>query len=327
MRARLALLVVVVLLVLGCGSRPSSTPIAPSNGWVASILGAPSNMSIVLRPQALLADPYWGPAMQRAVAKPSKHEDADEVPNAQLAPFLSSSQMEVYLAVRDQARLSNAPKESLGAETLGYVYIVRGAPRLDPLSLTTNRRERLWAAPARLPSGVLEFPPSREYAQRKRGLAASLYVMPDGTWVGVDQGTSQRARAIYTQSAFAPPPASFDGEGLFGGFVDRAVLDAVTSRAETKNGVWRQNLGAAGLVLYGGRDGALEALLDYGDSDDASRTQDWIESELKAACQNNELLCLLVKAAIRDVKVSRDGKRVGVRFFLTEALLRKISEG
>lgn len=322
------LFLLVVLFAVGCGSKPSSTPIAPSNAWVASILGGPSNMSLVLRPQAISNDPYWGPPVQRAVAKlSSSKEDADDVPNAQLTPFLQATQIEMYVAVRDANRLAHAPKDGVGAESLGYVYTVRGVPRLDPLQLTTNRHERLWSPPVRLPSGVLELAPSPAYAQRKHGLAAWLFIMPDGTWVGVDQASAQRAHGIYAESAFAPPAASFDGEGLFGGFVDRAALEAVSSRAEAKSDVWRRNLGAAGIVLYGGREGALEAILDYGDSDDASRTQDWIESEMKAACQNHELVCIVVKAAIRDVKVSRDGRRVGVRFFLSEALLRKISEG
>jgi hypothetical protein len=327
MRKLLALVFVVLVACLtACAGSRVETPIAPSNGWIASLLGSPSNISIVVRPNQLMTDPYWGPAMQRSLAKPDKKHDPDEVPNQQLGAFMRAQQLEAYIVVRDWSRAERVKSEDVGVETLGYAYVVRGLPVTDPLTLTTKRGERLFAPPTRLPSGVLEFPPNAAYAQHKRGLAATLFIMPDGTWVGVDSYTAQRAHGIYGNTGQAPPAMEIEANAMLGGFVDAAVIEAASRRAETRDDNWKRGLVGAGLVLHGGRDGAIEGILDYAKDGDAERSADWMKSELRAACKDRELACVLIKTMIRDVKVSADDRRVSVRFYFSELLLRKLAE-
>jgi hypothetical protein len=301
-------------------------PAASSAPWVGSLLGSPSHFGVVLRPSAFFSDPYWGPALRRGMSKPSKHDEADDISSSQLTPFTSSTQMELFVTVRDFNRAAGAPKEHIGSETVGYVFVIRGVPGVDPTTLSTKRGERLFGPPARLPTGVLEFPPTQVWSARKRGLATVLYVLPDGTWVGVDTNTSSRARAVYTQTAASPPAMSMDGDGLLAGFVDRAVLDAASRRAELLEAPWKHDLTGGGLVLFGGRDGAIELVLEYANEESASRSKAWIEDLLVAACKEHEMACLLIKAAIRDVKTTRDGRRIGIRFYMSELLLKRLSE-
>ncbi|MBX3193183.1 MAG: hypothetical protein KF819_39735 [Labilithrix sp.] len=310
----------------GCASGPSSVPIAPSSPWIDSLLGGPSHVSIVARPSAFMHDRYWGPALQRTIAK-SKRDDLDETPPDQLAAFFQSSQLEAFVGVRDFARLERAPRDQINAETINYVLVVRGLPPVDPLRLTTKRGDPQFSAPARLASGVLEYPPSPPFVRRKQGLATWLYVMPDGTWVGVDQVTAQRARGIYSQTGTAPPPMRMESEHLFAAFVDRWSVEAATKRAEARDETWRRDLTAGGLILHGGRDGAIEIVLDYASDAAADRAKDWTGATLQATCQKHELACLLVKTAIRDVKLAQDGRRFGITFFLSELLLQRLSEG
>ncbi len=328
LETRLAVIAMLLLLVaaLGaCGSKPAAMPVAATTPWVGSLLGAPSHVALVLRPSALFGDPYWGPAARRAMAKPSRHEDPDDIPSSQVASLASATQMEVYITVRDVGRAAHAPRDSLGSETVGYVFVMRGAGATNPQTFTTRRGERLFGAPVRLASGVVELPPTPAWGQRKRGLATSLFVLPDGTWVGVDQTTAARARQIYERTAEPPPPTAMESDALFAASVEKAVLDAATRRASI-DAVWRQDLTSAGLVLVGGRNGAVEIVLEYANDDSAERAKTWIEDLLVAACKEHEMACLLVKAAIRDVKTSRDGRRIGVRFYLSELLLKRLSE-
>lgn len=310
----------------GCGARPAAIPASSSAPWVASLLGTPSHLGVIVKPSALLADPYWGPAIRRGMSKPQRQDDADDVSSAQVASFMASAQMELFLSVRDLARAAGAPRDRIGAETVGYVLVIRGVGGIDPAALTSKRGERLFAPPVRLPTGVLEYAPMAGWASRKRGLATFIYVMPDGTWVGVDGTSAGRARTIYSQTAASPPRMTMDSEALLAGFVDRAVLDAASRRAELLEAPWKHDLTGGGLVLLGGHDGAIEIVLEYANGDAADRAKSWIEDLFVAACKEHEMACLLLKAAIRDVKISRDGRRVGVRFYLTEALLRKLSE-
>lgn len=321
----LALVFALATIAFGC-SRPAEMPSA-SAPWVASLLGSPSHFGVVLKPSAFLSDPYWGPALRRGMAKPSsRHDDADDVSTAQIGPFLNATQMELFITVRDFGRASGAPKDHIGAETVGYVFVIRGVGGVDPTALTTKRGDRLFSPPIRLQTGVLEFPPSQAWGARKRGLASFLYILPDGTWVGVDANTAPRARAVYMQTPASPPPMKLDSDGLLAGFVDRTVLDAATKRAELLELPWKHDLTGGGLVLFGGRDGAIELVLEYANSDSASTAKSWMEDLLVAACKEHEMACLLMKAAIRDVKTTRDGRRVGIRFYLTEALLKRLSD-
>lgn len=322
----LALVLLMGTIAFGCSSKPAAMPAASSAPWVASLLGSPSHFGVVLRPSAFFSDPYWGPALRRAMSKPSKHDEADDISSAQLTPFLSATQMELFVSVRDFARAAGAPKEHIGSETVGYVFVIRGVSGVDPTSLSTKRGERLFNSPARLPTGVLEFPPTQVWSARKRGLASFLYVLPDGTWVGVDSNTASRARAVYTQTPASPPPMAMESDGLLAGFVDRAVLDAASRRAELLEAPWKHDLTGGGLVLFGGRDGAIELVLEYASGDSASKAKSWIEDLLVAACKEHEMACLLVKAAIRDVKTTQDGRRIGIRFYMSELLLKRLSE-
>jgi hypothetical protein len=326
-RGALALVVLLAaLFVVGCGARPSSTPIAANNDWIAALLGGRSSLALVVRPSALMTDRYWGPAMQRAMAKPSKHEDPDDVPSHQMGAVFSSRQVELFISIRDYDRAERLPKEKIGSDTLGYVYVIRGMSVVDPLLLTTRRGERVWSPPVRLASGVLEYPPAPSYAQRHRGLAPWLFITPDGTWIGVDHFTAGRAHGIYANDRRPPPEMKFDGDGLIGGFVDASVLDLAARRNQAKDDVWQRGLTGGGLVLYGGRDGAVELLLDYRTDGDAERVERYMGSQLKDACKRSELTCAVVKVLIRDVKIATDDTRVGARFFLSELLLEKISD-
>lgn len=309
--------------VTGCGARPAEIPSASSAPWASSLLGAPSAMGLTVRPRAIFADPYWGPAMQRSLSK-DERDDPDAMSNAQVTALMATAQMELYVSVRDFARASSAPSSAIGAETIGYVCVMHGVPGIDPTTLVTRRGERIFDAPVRLPSGVLELSPAQTFRARRKGLASSLFVMPDGTWVLVDQGTEPRARSVYAQTSSSPPRAG--GDSLLAGFVDHVMFDAASRRASIFDAPWRQDLTGAGVVLLGGHDGAIELVLEYASSDAADRAKTFTEDLLVAACKERELACLLAKIAIRDVKVSRSGQRVGMRFYLTELVLQKLSE-
>jgi hypothetical protein len=324
----LCALLLVALPSAGCtsGYHPSAVSVTASTPAVASLLGAPSNVSLVLRPSALMSDPYWGPPMQRALAKPSV-EEPDEVPRSVYAPLLRASQMDVYAAIRNPQHLAERKSDEMTAEDIGYVYVVHGTSGVDPLSFVTRRGERMFLPPVRLASGVLEYPPNPAFARRKRGLASWLFVTPNGTWVGVDQLTVARAHAVFWQTTSAPPPMELPSHGLFSAFADQAALSTCSSRYDSSaDSEYRRGMTGGGLVVIGGRSGAIEAVVDYATEDDAVRVERWAKSKLEETCRQNEIACEMIKVIVRDVQVSRDDKRVGVRFTFTDLVLRKLSE-
>jgi hypothetical protein len=323
-----ALFGVVFLLSAACvfscgGSAVAKAPLSHTTPWVETMLGGPASLSVVSRPAAHAADPYWGPLLARTTRK-----DVDEIAAEQLAALWGASQIELFLGIRDWARAADPARkdEEIDARLVSYVFVIRDLPPFDPLALQTRGGERLFGAAVRLPSGAVEYAPEARFAERRRGLAPWLYALSDRTWVGVDSVTAARAHATYSKSAGSPPAMDIGADGLTAIFIGAAAVQTASERAEWKDDAWRRGLGGAGLLIHGGGSGGLELLLDYETTGDAKRTHGWAEGLLKETCTDKPLLCLAIAAFVTDVKMKRDDRRVSARFVLSEMLLKKIAE-
>jgi hypothetical protein len=109
-------------------------------------------------------------------------------------------------------------------------------------------------------------------------------------------------------------------DALLAMFADASMLRESDEKAEP----WRRGIQDGGLILQGGRNGAVEAVLNYLTDADASRAEEFVEAALDEACADSRVQCVIARLMIRDVEISRESSRLRVRFVLSAELLEAV---
>jgi hypothetical protein len=165
-------------------------------------LEAPPKLVVMLRPKALRADAVYGPMVRKALGLALQQrvtsralvleaiEDADEV-IASLSDWTPSE-----------------PAEASGSDDL--VLILRGTRAdIDPAKLVGPQGELLWSAGPTGPVRELVHERDRDGSSNP----ASLFELPDRTWVVASGAARDRARDAFAHPTHRSPP-SFAPEAL-----------------------------------------------------------------------------------------------------------------
>lgn len=308
----------IVIAMLGaCGSsqKPVVAPVATDSAWIPQFLGSPADFTVMVRPNAIRYDTYWGPMVSRAMA----YEKGDAYERMAAQQLGSSRQIDVYVTMRDPLRLYGGGKNGKGvdATALGWVAIIYGMPPSDPVALRNRHGEPFFTPPVRLPSGVLVFNGSGDFANDSSGLSPTLFFTSDGAWIATDQVSAPHIRDFLTRTPNAPPALSSTPDGLAGFTMSVTSMKFVDS---SKDAALWAGATAAGLGLRGGANGALEGYADYATSDDADRAY----KSFQAQCAAKPEDCVIKPGFFKEAKAEKDDKRVLVTLAFTDALLRSI---
>ena len=293
---------------------PIAAPTAAQVSWVGDLIGGPPDLSIVVRPSALRADPYWGPTVARALAA---HDlGGDIISQGSVAVLANAQQIELHVVVRDPLRWANG--QNLDPRSIGWVGIVHGLG-LDPGSFRSGAGRPMFAAAERLPSGVVAYAPDAAYAEEYGLFAPTLFILPDGTAVVTEQVSAPRARDALARNGTSPAALATAPEALGGIVMGISTLHFLSAGKADRASI-SQGATAMGFGLRGGANGAVEGYADYATTDDAARAY----AALERACAERSDGCTFAPGMFKDAKAERSGGRISVSLVFTEATLRSI---
>lgn len=317
--AVLLLVMVITMLCASCGGsakKPVVAPVATDSAWIPQFLGGPADFTVMVRPNALRFDPYWGPLVSRQMA----HEQGDAYARMSAQQLASSRQIDLYVTLRDPLRLYGGGGKGADATAIGWVAIVYGMAPTDPVGLRMRHGEPIFAPPVRLPSGVLMFNGDGNLASESSGLSPTLFFTADGAWIATDQVSAPHVRDFLSRTPHAPPQLSSTPDGLAGFTMSVTSMKFVDSGKKDASAAMMSGAVAAGLGLRGGANGALEGYADYDTSDDADRAYKSFQSQCAAKPEE----CVIKPGFFKEAKAEKDEKRVLVTLAFTDALLRSI---
>jgi hypothetical protein len=311
------LLVALAMLACSCGSSQKSVvaPVATDSAWIPQFLGVPADFTVMVRPNAIRYDAYWGPLVARSMSY-NKGDDYERMMAQQLG---SSRQIDMYVAMRDPLRLYAGKSKGVDANSIGWVAIVYGMPPTDPVAARMRHGEPLFMQPVRLPSGVLMFNGNPNLANESEGLSPTLFYTQDGAWIATDQVSAPHIRDFLTRTPNAPPALSTTADGL-AGFTMSVTSMKFLNPEKTGDAALYAGATAAGLGLRGGANGALEGFADYATSDDADRAYKAFQSQCAAKPEQ----CIIQPGIFKEAKAEKDDKRLLVTLAFTDAMLRSI---
>ncbi len=311
-----------IVLALSCGAscggssqRSVVAPVATDAAWIPQFLGGPADVTVMVRPNAIHFDAYWGPLVSRLMA----HEKGDAYTRMSVQQLASARQIDMYVTLRDPLRLYGGHGKGADATAIGWVAIVYGMPPTDPAGLRMDHGQPVFAAPIRLPSGVLMFNGDGNLASESSGLSPTLFFTADGAWIATDQVSAPHVRDFLSRTPNAPPQLSTATDGLAGITMSVTSMKFVDS-GKNANSAMMAGAVAAGLGLRGGANGALEGYADYASSADADRALKSFEAE--CAAKPNE--CSIQPGFFKEAKAEKDDKRLLVTLAFSDALLRSI---
>jgi hypothetical protein len=303
-----------------CGGGTSAPAVAPSlpdaagAQTLANLMGSAADLSVLLRPNEVRADAYWGPLLSRSLA--GRDRPGDFITHSSGMMALNARQIELHFTVRDPL---NFKKSKIDPRIIGWVGVIRGLAPLDPLSLRSGSGGALFAPPFRLPSGVLAYPPDAAYAREFGLFAPTLFMMPDGTALFTEQVSAPRATDFLARYPVAPAPLVAAPESLAG--LSAAITTVrFVSAEKTDKAALTQGMVAARFGLRGGSNGLVEAHFDYASSDDAERAN----TAFQRACAEKAEACKLEPGLFREAKVERKGKSLVLTLVFSDALLRSV---
>jgi hypothetical protein len=317
-----SLLVTCVCLLLwlcssACSTQPSSAvgPPPAEIGWARSFLGGAADVVVFARPDGLRRDEKWGPLFRDGNANVFDLVPAgDERLASESKDRLHRARdVELYVMLRTLTFDS--------ARAIGYVAVVRGLPATEPSSLRTESGKERWTAGLRLGSSVAEYRPTAQYAEETHGLAPTIFVTADGTWIAVDEVTSTRARESLTTRGAAPPSLDPPEDVLLGGSLGLTATGFLSAYADKAKTNVTHGLESMGVAVRGGKNAGVEIFGTYSSSSNASAAFDAYEAQCKAGRN-----CALPAFLVRDMQIEKDGKRLTWRVFPSDALFRTIAE-
>ena len=322
-RRILAVRVVVALTALlvasaSCGGSSAvvSAPSAPSpaaSSWVAAAIGSAPDLSIFARPSAR-ADAYWGPLLARLLAG-SDHE-GDFISHGSGMMVLNARQIDMHFTLRDPIH-----SKDIDPRSVGWVGILHGLMPLDPLSLRSGAGRPLFAAPSRLPSGVVMYPPDPEYLRTYSFFAPTLFITTDGTAIVTEQVSAPRTRDLLSQYGAPPPALQAPAASLAGATFGITSMRFLSAGKSDKTAVM-QGAVVAGFGLRGGANGAVDGYVDYASTDDAERAY----AALIRTCAERKDQCVFEPGLFRDAKAEREGRRIVVTLAFSDKLLRSLQQ-
>ncbi len=313
-----------IALALSCGASCGGSsqksvvaPVATDAAWIPQFLGGPADVTVMVRPNAIRFDTYWGPLVSRLMA----HEKGDAYTRMSVQQLAAARQIDMYVTLRDPLRLYGGGNHGKGvdATALGWVAMVYGMPPTDPVALRMHHGDPVFTQPIRLPSGVLMFNGDGNLANETAGLSPTLFFTADGVWIATDQVSAPHVRDFLTRTPNAPPQLSTATDGLAGITMSVTSMKFVGSE-KTSSSAMMAGAVAAGLGLRGGANGALEGYADYASSGDADRALKSFEAE--CAAKPNE--CTIQPGFFKEAKAEKDDKRLLVTLAFSDALLRSI---
>ena len=307
-------------LVVGCSSQqPTAVGPPPAEiGWVQSFLGASADVVVFARPDGLKGDGRWGPLFREGNA-----DLFDLMPGSGDEKLSRESKRRLNLARTYEVYVAFRSLSFDSANAIGYVAVLRGLPVTDPVELRGQNGAMLFMTPLRLPSGTLEYRPSGSYANDTKGLAPTIYITVDGTWVCVDQLTAMRAHDLFGSQAAPPPMLEPADDILLGGGLGLSATSFVSSSAGKKAPAnLTQGLQTAGFAVHGGQNASVELFGTYASSDNASAAYDAYEEQ----CRSGKAACTLPAFLVRDMKIERDGKRLTWKITPSDALFNTLAE-
>jgi hypothetical protein len=302
------LFVVLCLLAVWSSSCGSSQPKAGAPPVSRDALfGIPVNVTIVFRPKQMSREPMFAMAFAGAMQKKSREE-------AELmATLLAATRIDALINVRDWSFRSKAKDGNIA-----YAVVIRGLPASKRSKLRAAGDKPTFTSSARTPTGVVEYTSAKDSSF----YGGTLFVMPDETWVVVDDRTAPRARAHYQTASTAPPAVDLDDDLVAAAFADRAALDALDAVFESEGGsnrlreVWPR-LESVGLAMSDSSARHIDVFLDHPNGEDAELTTRALSAELAQARNDAGSKCppLLrewCRESLAKLRIEQRGERVVV---------------
>ncbi|HEY8078212.1 MAG TPA: hypothetical protein VIF62_28990 [Labilithrix sp.] len=305
--AALLLLVFTASFFVSCGGAPPPPPPpAPATAQWQDVFDATPELYIVVRPQALKRDPMYGNFV-KALTRMAEARGDVGVTTLQAADGCD----EVVLGISHGGGLDEA------------VFVLRGvSASLDPAKMNDASGHPVFRlVDAR--SKVQEF----EHVERG-GAQASMFVLPDRTWVYTLGTARARAREAFAHP-FGRPVPKVDGDALALVRLDGASSWVGQLQRGQNLGPVLRKLRALSLALKPGT-GGLALTLQYTDEDGAAwgemqskrLLEDIARTANEAAAQRRRVPRLFELA--KDAKVSRTENAVTVRMALPSQLVQDL---
>jgi hypothetical protein len=250
------------LAILGCGGGPKP----PSNAelynrphWQDAIESP--ELYAVLRPQALRRDPVYGPLLQRI----------SQLAAARSPAVAATRALEAF-EYSDEVIISQ--RRTLSGEEL--VIVVRGVRAdIDPGKLVDSENTPLWRR-SEAHAGVDEL------LRDEPRVSASLFVLPERTWVIATGDARARAREAFAHPLGRPTLEVDDDALAFVRIDGPALVRRVPSLKNSRTlGGLATKLRYFSLALKSGKVGTVDANLGYGDEDSAA----WAEAQVGEVIQ------------------------------------------
>lgn len=321
-RAAAVLLVLAVQLLLAPGCGRAEVPISTSAPGAEEILGRSADLRIVMRPLAIVHDPFWGPRARRMLAHPPDTGPGD-LDDKSFACLFHASELDISVVFKNPERSASLSASALGADSLGYLIVVHGMGDFDPVELESEKGEHLYSEPQTLSSGARLLRPGRP--PKAGRIDGPLFVFPGGTWVGIGGRTERHARSVLVDRSKPPGPSGLDSRILFAAFVDSSLAEQAWEKDYVAQTV-SEHLTGAGLVLYGGKGGALDVLLDYDSSAGAEHSAAALRRDVEKTCDKHAVGCRLFKTLVGDVALSTHDRRATVRLTPSEKLIELLAK-
>jgi hypothetical protein len=313
-RAALVAYAAALLVACGGGERAAVAPRPPDASaprWEDAFDGVP-DVLVVVHPRAIARDSVYGAllkSLSRAIAARAPQTAA--MGGARAAEAFESSE-EVILG----ASTTPSPRGEDDA-----LVVLRGVRAdIDPVKMVDDRGAPMWRAAAMVGS-VEEF--TREGGAGTR--PASLFVLPQRTWVVAVGGARERARDAFVRPARRPAPVKDDGALVLVRLEGRALVAAVPrlrARGAPLEPIGRK-LEAVSLALRGGK-GGLEARLQYGDETAAAFAESAMKDLVQAIARAREGTAKL--KWLGQARVDREASTVTGRVELPLGLLEALPE-
>lgn len=305
-----------------CGSSPKAPVAAPlaataeQASFERAVMGVAPEISFFVRPVAARADANWGPLVQRVLS--GRDRESDFLSHGSGGVLLGARQIDLHFARRDILAFGRDKGDPRSFAWLGVIY---GLPPTDPQAFRDGSGRPLFAAPTRLPSGVLELDPSAEYAQEFSPLAPTLFVTPDGTALVTDAVSAAAARDLLARDPSPPAPLEAASDSLGGATASVTSLRFINASEPSREPFLRGVI-VSGVGLRGGSFGSVDGYVDYASSEDARLAF----SAWRRACAESGSACALEPGLFRDAKVELSGPRLLLTLSFSDALMRSIRD-
>ena len=268
--------------------------------WSDAFDSSPELLAVI-HPQAIRRDPVYGPLLGR-LSQLAASRSAAAAATRSLEAFESADEVLAALA-----------------EDGSGMIVMRGVRAdLDPARIVDSEGRTLWRT-----TGVATRVP--EYVREEGGATASLFVLPERTWVIAVGDARPRAREAFANPS-GRPAWKYDRDALVSvRIAGPALLRHVSKLRPTGQlNALGHHLQSLTLALPAGKEGSVTATLTYADEEAAATAEVMVNRVVEVIKRNNVVRFRWLMNAV----VARDEPRViTLRAPLPKELLNDFARG